>query len=77
MPQPHAGPTLELLSDLRNVARYLERAADVARSDDASAAARSHAIVLWTAIDRVDELATLVDDLAAVAGFVAMGTRES
>jgi phosphate uptake regulator len=77
MPQPHTGPTLELLSDLRNVARYLERAADTAKSDDASATARSHAIVLWTAIDRVDELATLVNDLATVAGFAAMGTRES
>ena len=65
--QPLPGPTLELLNDMRTVARFLDRAADTAPTPDAEKAARSHAIVLWTAIDRVDELAGFVNDLAAVA----------
>jgi len=77
MPQAHTGPTLKLLADLRTVAQYLERTADTARTAEAHSIARDHAIALRTAIDRVDELAALVDDLATVAGFAAIGTRES
>jgi len=75
MPQPLPARTQALLSDLRYVAQYLERAADRAPSDDASNVARGHAIVLWTAIDRVEEIAHLADDLAAIAAH-AIG-RES
>ena len=77
MPQPQLSshpsspalpaPTLDLLADMRLVARYLDHLADTALSEDAHIVARANAIRLWTAIDRVDELAHLVDDLAAVA----------
>ena len=72
---PLPAPTIEMLADMRRVAKFLDRIADTALSDELHCTARAHAITLWGAIDRVDELAHLVDDLAAVAS--AAVRRES
>lgn len=74
-PSTLPAPTVEMLADLRRVAKFLDRMADTALSDELHSTARLHAIKLWTAIDRVDELAHLIDDLAAVAS--AAARRES
>ena len=64
---------VEMLTDLRRIARYLDHLADTALSDDAHVVARAHAIKLWAAIDRVEELAMLVEELAAPRPAVTIG----
>ncbi len=61
-------PTADALEDLRRVGRYLDHVADTTINDDVHAIARAHAIRCWQAIDRVQALAELVEDLAQVAG---------
>lgn len=64
MPYAFPAPTAEALADLRKAAKYLDRIADTALSDEAHSIARAHAIKAWNAIDRFEELASLVEELA-------------
>ena len=59
-------PTLiATIRDLQATGKYLDSLADRAISDDVHAVARAHAIRVWNAVDRVEALAELVEDLAA------------
>jgi len=74
-PLPLPTPTLELLSDLRRVGRFLDHAADVAPTDEKHHHARELAIKQWAAVDRVEELARALEDVSGAR--LAPTARES
>ena len=61
-------PTADAIADLRRIGRYLDHLADTTLSDYQHAIAYEHAIKCWLAIERVEALAELVEDLAQLAG---------
>ena len=56
-------PTALLLARLRAAATYLDNVAGNCLSDDAHATALGHAGIVWQAVDRLDDLARLVEEL--------------
>jgi hypothetical protein len=67
-------PTVEAINEARHAAKYLDHLADVAPTDQTHVVARAHAMAVWNAIDRLEELATLIEDLRAVSSS-AIGDR--
>ena len=64
MPRQLPTPTANMIADLRQIGRYLDHVADTAISDRAHANARALAIRCWQAIETVEGLADVVEDLA-------------
>lgn len=61
MPIPE--PTRELVRRLKRAAVLLDSVAAVAKSDKAYTAANDAANVIWLAIDRIENLASALDDM--------------
>jgi len=57
-------PTQELLTKLRRAAVLLDAVAADAKTDRIYAVAHDCANAIWVAIQRIDELATALEDLA-------------
>lgn len=57
-------PTENLIARLQAAGRYLDHLADTAIDDMAHAVARANANTVWHAVDRLEELAELVEELA-------------
>lgn len=58
-------PTADAIADLRRIGRYLDHVADTTPSDYQHAIAYEHAVKCWHAIEVVEGLADIVEDLSA------------